>query len=312
MLLKSKILLQIPPPPQTPVVSALMPVFNTNLEYLKENIESILSQTFGDFELLILNDSPENTELEAFILDYAKKDSRIKYFKNPRNLGISPSRNKLIDLANGEFLAVIDHDDVSAKTRFEKQVRFLRENESVGVVGSQALWWRENGDWTTEFPLKDDEIKIALMREHLINHPAAMVRKSLLETSGVRYNAFYTPCEDYKIHCDLIEFTEFANIDEVLHFHRDYGNTSARLAAKMKERHWAIVSENKRKYPELFNVAMIKSRDDVIKPEISTFSYAVRRIRILGVPFFKIIKNNGVFKIKLFSRITIFKVKDEI
>lgn len=102
-----------------------MPVYNSNLAYLKETIESVLNQTFSDFEFLILNDLPQNLELENFILQYAKKDERIRYFKNPRNLGISGSRNKLIDLAKGEFLAVIDHDDISVKERFEKQVAFF-------------------------------------------------------------------------------------------------------------------------------------------------------------------------------------------
>ena len=72
-----------------PKISALMPVYNSNLAYLKETIESVLNQTFSDFEFLILNDSPQNLELENFILQFAKKDERIKYFKNPRNLGIS-------------------------------------------------------------------------------------------------------------------------------------------------------------------------------------------------------------------------------
>lgn len=297
---------------RSPIVSALMPVFNTNLEYLKTNLESILTQSFEDFELLILNDSPQNLKLEAFILDYAKKDKRIKYFKNPRNLGISPSRNKLIDLAKGEFLAVIDHDDLSEKTRFEKQVKFLRDNESVGVVSARYKLAQNDEQMQLKQGLvisdilKDDEIKINLMLHNGdLSHSGSMLRKRVLDESNVRYNALYTPCEDYKLFCDLIKWTEFAILDEFLIYRRHYDNTSAKLKQKMEERKWAIVSENRLKYPELFRIATIKSRADLIGQ-----SRKIRRIRILGIPFFKIIKNDIDFKIKLFSKITIFRMRD--
>lgn len=166
-----------------PKVSALMPVYNTNLTYLKETIESILDQTFTDFEFLILNDSPQNLELENFILEYAKQDKRIKYFKNPRNLGISPSRNKLIDLAQGEFLAVIDHDDISVKERFEKEVVFLEANEEVGVV-SGALQFMSNGKIVKPQLGDSKAIKLSLMTTCSLFHPAAMIRKSILLDRG--------------------------------------------------------------------------------------------------------------------------------
>ena len=184
-----------------PKISALMPVYNSNLAYLKETIESVLNQTFSDFEFLILNDSPQNLELENFILEYAKKDERIKYFKNPRNLGISGSRNKLIDLAKGEFLAVIDHDDVSVKERFEKEVAFLEANEEVGVVGGGIELMSSK---KSEFlPTKSVAIKLRLMRKYAFLHPTTMMRKSILQENQISYNALYSPCEDYKLHCDL-------------------------------------------------------------------------------------------------------------
>lgn len=116
-----------------PKVSVLTPVYNTNLKYLKECINSILKQTFTDFEFIILNDSPDNKELEDFILSYS--DKRIKYFKNEENIGISASRNKLISLASGEYLAIFDHDDISVLNRLELEVNYLDSHPYVGVVG---------------------------------------------------------------------------------------------------------------------------------------------------------------------------------
>lgn len=274
-----------------PKVSALMPVYNTNLAYLKEAIDSVLNQTYSDFEFLILNDSPENVELENFILEYAKQDNRIKYFKNPRNLGISPSRNKLIDLAQGEFLAVIDHDDISVKERFEKEVAFLEENEEVGVVGGGIELMANK---KKEFlPTKSADIKIRLMLKYAIMHPTSMIRKSILQENKIYYNAFYSTCEDYKMCCDLIDKTEFANLDEVMLHYRNYENTSESNNTAMDRIANAIISENKTKYPELFNIAL-------------NLSSEITRICIFGVPFLKIIKIYNKKHYLLFHKIPIW------
>ena len=122
----------------TPRVSVLTPVYNTNIEHLRQCIDSILNQTFTDFEFIILNDSPENTELESEILSYT--DKRIKYYKNDTNIGISQSRNRLLQLAHGEYLAIFDHDDISVPERLAHQVEFLDKNPEIGVVGG----WLQN------------------------------------------------------------------------------------------------------------------------------------------------------------------------
>ena len=95
---------------KTPLVSVLTPVYNTNPAHLRMMIESVLNQTFTDFEFLILNDSPENKEIEKIIKEYAKSDNRIQYYKNDKNLGITPSRNKLLKMAHGEYLAIFDRN----------------------------------------------------------------------------------------------------------------------------------------------------------------------------------------------------------
>lgn len=99
-------------------ISVLLPVYNTKEEYLRECIESILNQTFSNFELLILNDGSTNN-VEDVILSY--KDSRIKYYKQ-ENLGITSARNKLLTLAKGKYIAIADHDDISTPDRLEKRI----------------------------------------------------------------------------------------------------------------------------------------------------------------------------------------------
>ena len=167
-----------------PRVSVLTPIYNTNPLHLREMIESILNQTFTDFEFLILNDSPENKEIEKIVKSY--KDKRIKYFKNDKNMGITPSRNKLIDMACGEYIAVFDHDDISVPTRLEQQVDFLDKNPHVGVVSG---FMQNFGDINTvrRVPEYDMDIKVAMTENCSVWHTAAMIRKSVLVDNDIKY-----------------------------------------------------------------------------------------------------------------------------
>ena len=113
-------------------ISVLIPVYNAEA-FLENSINSILNQTYRDFELLLLNDCSKDNS-EKIIKTYT--DSRIKYFKNDQNLGISGSRNKLMDLAQGEYLAIMDNDDISLPDRFEKQVAFLDAHKDITIVGT--------------------------------------------------------------------------------------------------------------------------------------------------------------------------------
>ncbi len=214
-----------------PKISALMPIYNTNETYLKENIDSILAQTMPDFELIILNDSPDNTQIEQLVLSY--QDKRIKYFKNEHNLGISASRNKLLTLAKGEYLAIIDHDDVSLPARFEKEADFLDKHPEIGVVGS---WYKRIPDGKIKKRyLSDAQIKKDLTSRCAVLHPSAMIRKSVLTENHITYEEEFSPAEDWALWVRLLSHIKFANIQDVLLCYRDYGeNTSKKQKAKME------------------------------------------------------------------------------
>ena len=118
----------------TKKISVVMPIFNTEPKYLKVAIESILRQTFSFFEFIILNDSPDNKELKDIVLGY--QDERIRYFENTETIGIARSYNRLIDLANTEIIAIMNHDDCSLSNRLEVQYEYLLNHPEVGIVGS--------------------------------------------------------------------------------------------------------------------------------------------------------------------------------
>ena len=269
---------------KTPKVSVLMPVYKTPENYLREAVESILNQTYTDFEFLILDDCPDKP-VEQIVKSY--KDKRIKYTKNPKNLGISDSRNKLIDMAQGEYLAVMDHDDVSLPERFAKQVAFLDSHKEIGVVGT----------WYERFPdskikkryVIDSQIKRDLMYNCSILHPSSMIRKSVLLQNNIRYKAEFSPAEDYALWIQLIGKTKFANIPEVLQKYRNYANnTSKTQARKMRE-------------------ATIKIHKMAVKnyPHLTARSSNMQVYKFLGIPLVKrkykgcIIKDSylGLFKI---------------
>lgn len=226
-----------------------MPIYNTDLAYLQEAINSVLNQSDPDFEFLILNDSPDNQELENFVLSI--KDTRIKYLKNKQNMGISAARNKLIDLAQGKYLAIMDHDDISLPERFKKEADYLDANSKVGVV---SCWYQRMGkNKIVKFPTDNLSISMYLTNDSYISHSAAMVRKSVLTDNNIRYESEFTPAEDYAMWCRLIGKTEFYNIPEVLFLYRKHQNQTSKLQTKkMSEARDKIRNFIRAKHPDLY------------------------------------------------------------
>lgn len=214
-----------------PKVSVCLAVYKTKPEYLKECIDSILVQTFSDFEFLIVDDCPEDKECEKIIKSYA--DNRIKYYRNEKNLGISGTRNRLLDLAAGEYIAVMDHDDISLPTRFEKQISYLDAHPECGVV---SCWYeRFSNIKIKKKPEKNKQIIKALSNSCPLLHPAAMIRKSVLSDNQLQYEEEFSPSEDYALWCRLADKTEFYNVPEVLFRYRDHEtNESKKSNQKMK------------------------------------------------------------------------------
>lgn len=195
-----------------PRISVLMPVYNTEEEYLREAIDSILAQTFTDFEFLIINDGSQNNA-EDIILSY--KDIRIKYLKNERNLGIIKTLNKGLELAQGEYIARMDADDISLPERFEKQINFLDKNPEIDILGTWFNCIPRNR--VIETYIHDKEIKECLLiNSNNIGHPTVMFRNSTVKNIGIKYNESHPYVEDYALWLSLIDKVKFANIPEIL------------------------------------------------------------------------------------------------
>ena len=286
-----------------PRVSVLTPIYNTNIGHLCECIESILNQTFTDFEFIILNDSPDNKQLKKIVSTY--NDKRIRYYENERNIGISASRNRLLDLARGEYIAVFDHDDISVPERLARQVEFLDTHPNVGVVSALLQCFGDRSDiWVN--PETDIEIKLSLTENCFVAHTASMIRKSILDEHNIRYEERYSPAEDYRLWTSLMSFTDFYNIQTPLVKYRWYAaNTTHLQQAKMHNAWLAIKTDVCNRYPGYYAVYQALQKQSNVPTVLQTSQNW--RYRLFGI--IPLLKRKHKW-ILLFDLIPVIKVKD--
>ena len=182
-----------------PAISVIMSVYNPAPFYqLEEAVGSVLGQTFSDFELLLYNDGSDGAVTEK-IRRLAEKDPRIIYMEGQKNKGIASGLNHCIKKARGRFIARMDGDDFLMPERFERQVRFLEENEQYGFVGSGAWLFDENGVWG-ERQMREKPEKEDFLHFSPYIHPSVMFRGSVFETCGLYSEADrLRRCEDYEL-----------------------------------------------------------------------------------------------------------------
>lgn len=225
-----------------PKISVIMSVYN-GARYLKEAVDSILNQTFTDFEFLIVNDC-SNDNSPQILKEYAEKDNRIKIITNEFNLGLTKNLNKMIRQVKGEYIARFDCDDVSLPTRFEKQVKFLNENPKVALVSSWSSLMDDNGKifGTVKYPINNIELKKVLIRYNPFFHPAVMMRKSALDNVGF-YNESWRFAQDYELWLRIARKYEIANIPEIL---LNYRETSCSITGSKNKLQTGFVMKAKR------------------------------------------------------------------
>ncbi len=198
---------------QLPQISVIMPVFNGE-KYLAEAIESVRNQTFTDFELIILNDKSTD-RTKDIILSYQAKEPRIVFVDKETNVGPATLRNEGFDLAKGEFIALLDADDLALPTRFEKQIQVMQNHTDIGVCGSWFTTFGENQpSKIVKHPEKHNLIKVSFLADCTIGNSTAFFRKSILD--GLRYDKAYVPAEDYHLWSRLIVKTKFYILQESL------------------------------------------------------------------------------------------------
>lgn len=199
-----------------PEISVLMSTYKEKSDILKQSIESILGQTYRNFEFIIILDCPENDENKKIIQSYAEKDERIKFHINEKNLGLTASLNKALSLASGKYIARMDADDISLPERFELQKKFIEEN-SCDFIGGFVTTINSDGQViqpVMKAPVKHDKILKALKFNDCIYHPTWFVKKEVFDTVGNYEGKFV---EDYNFVLRAMEKgKKFGNLDNVV------------------------------------------------------------------------------------------------
>jgi glycosyltransferase involved in cell wall biosynthesis len=209
-----------------PQLSVILCVYNGET-FLEEAIRSVLAQTFGSFEFLIVDDG--STDGTAAILA-ACTDRRIRVIRNGSNLGLIASLNIGLEAATGEFIARMDADDVCTPGRFQRQIDFLRQHLDIGLCGS---WLQVIGEETViPFPVTHEQIKVALLDQNPLAHPSVLFRSRLISDNGLKYDAEFLAAEDYELWTRLVFLTKLANIPEPLLLYRQHEQqvTSKKMA----------------------------------------------------------------------------------
>ncbi|MBS7562852.1 glycosyltransferase [Mucilaginibacter sp. Bleaf8] len=209
-----------------PKISVILPVYNTEL-YIKEAVDSILNQTFKDFELLVINDA--STDNTLHILQQIN-DDRLKIINNETNLKVVKSLNKGLDLAQGEYIARMDADDIAHPQRFEKQLRFFETNPDVDFVGSWVQTFGSESN-VMKAATEHDHIKVRLFFLNPIFHPAVMFKKQSFNVNGYRFDERFTNAEDYGMWVKAIDTLKFANVPEILLKYRVHNNNVSVIKA---------------------------------------------------------------------------------
>lgn len=213
-----------------PRVTVLIPVYNGE-KFLAEAIESILGQTFTDFELLIIDDG--STDSTPRVIS-AFNDPRIRFERNQQNLGLSETLNRGKVMARGEYLARMDSDDVSLPQRLSRQVAFMDNNPDVGICGTWLEAFSDTSRTVWPSPGTHDDIVCSLLFESVMYHPTVIFRNSHIDKFTVRYSPEFPAAQDYELWSRCSGGLRLANVPEVLLRYRLHDEKSGRSKQQLQ------------------------------------------------------------------------------
>lgn len=244
----------------TPKISVITPAYNAE-KYISETIESILHQTFKDFEYIIIDDCSTDKTWKI-IQSYAQKDDRIVAVKNKNNLGIAGNRNKGVSLSGGKYVVWQDADDISLPQRLEKQYDFMESNPEVGICGAYLQFFDSNGLHSIrKYDAGDKELRSKIFLFSPCAQPASIIRKTCLAEVG-EYDLKFPPAEDIDMSFRIGCKHKFGNIQEVLLKYREHPQSATFSKLKTIEINTLII---RRKY----------SKNQAYKPTVFDYFYNI-------------------------------------
>lgn len=233
-----------------PMISVVMPVYNA-ASFVAEAVDSILSQTYSDFEFIIIDDGSTDSSYQI-LQSYAAKDDRIKLYRNDINLKLPKTLNFGIAHAQGKYVARMDADDISLPERFAKQIEFMESHPDIGVCGS---WFNEFSEIeekaVTPNITHEDIIVTMYFSNNCIAHPTVMMKASIFQQQNILYNENHMGiAEDYALWNECLNNNiRFHNLPIILLRYRIHGNqTTSSNFTKIQSHAQQIIMRNIRKY----------------------------------------------------------------
>ena len=252
-----------------PRISVIMPVYNAGI-FVKQSIETVLNQTCDDFELLVIDDCGTDDSMRV-VEEFS--DRRIRILKNDRNRGIAYSRNRGLKAATGEFIALLDHDDLATRERFQKQADFLDCHSDIDVVGGNAQWIDENNKVIRDkiAVISDPNyIKMMFLFRNLYNNSEVMFRRKFVEENHLHYRENCFGMEDFCFWIECSKKGKMSNIEDLILKKRVF-------AANETSRVWSLhQDERRKKYAELQAFSIRSSGYDFTDGELQILSKCIR------------------------------------
>jgi len=275
-----------------PLVSVIMPVYNCE-KYLKEAMDSVLSQTYKNIEFVVINDGSSDSSKEI-ILSYA--DPRIRFLENDSNSGIVFTRNKGLESASGEFVATLDSDDISLPDRIEKQVDFLNKNTDYGMCGTFFYAIDSNGKFLKkiEFPTSARDVMTFLTLGNCFCNSSVMIRSKTAKE--LKYREKYDIVEDYEMWRQISKRAKLANLPFYGTLYRVHGNNIS--VAKVNDMFARVKKINRQILTDLnieFSEAELEVHSNLLNRNIAYFETdsQFNELEIWVQKFYKKLKSDG-------------------
>lgn len=196
-------------------VSVIMSTSNTKQEFLKLAIESILNQSFEDFEFIIVNDGGNDKDI---INKY--KDRRIILIENKERMGLPYSLNEAIKISKGKYIARMDSDDIALKSRFKNQVKYMEKHPDVAMTAMFKKKIGNENEFIFDVWNNPKEVESQLFFSNVISHPSVMFRKSFLEENNLNYSVEYSYAQDFELWTRIIKFGKIKIIPKLGVYYR--------------------------------------------------------------------------------------------
>lgn len=275
-----------------PVVTVLMAAYNA-APFLRKSLDSVLSQSFKDFEIVITDDGSTD-ETGAILDEYCKADKRIVKLVNEQNMGLIASLNRGIEAARGKYIARFDADDIMLGKRLEKQVEYLEKHPDVGLLCGQSIVM-DNDTKCIKGIFKNSclwpELELGLLAKCTINHPGVTFRKELLMKTGLRYSNEYVYMEDYGLWANLLLTTKFKAQPYIFVIYRRWGGSITDTVYTEKAK---LVHESRLKVISVvfdkFGISLPKEQFDIYCRALSFHPIDEQELKTLNDAIFSVMR----------------------